>query len=88
MASPALYESHQKVADHLEALRGYARKAIVDDEPLSRLEQADKSVRLSEFVTLGNSFKLTVKEMIALILSDIRHEPTASGCGCHTCASR
>ena len=86
MASPSLYDSHTKVADHLETLRGYAHKSLVEGKTLSRLEHVDKSARLSEFVTLGSSFKLTVKEMIALILSDIYHQPT--GCGCHSCASR
>ena len=86
MASAALYDSRQKVADHLEALQGYAQKALVDGDALSCSENADKTARLSEFVTLGNSFKLTVKEMIVLILGDISHQPT--GCGRHSCASR
>jgi hypothetical protein len=78
--------SHEKAAEHLEALRGYARKSLAGEEPPSRLEWVDKSVRLSEFVTLGNSFKLTVKEMVALILKDVYHQP--SQCGCHSCMSR
>ncbi|MCH7800475.1 MAG: hypothetical protein IIC24_02915 [Chloroflexi bacterium] len=86
MVSPTLHDSNEKVADHVEALQAYARKVLVDGKPLSRLELVDKSVRLSEFVNLGNSFKLTVKEMIALILKDIYHQPIR--CGCHSCVSR
>ena len=86
MTDSAPQDSNEKVADHLKALRAYARKALVDGKPLSRLELVDKSVRLSEFVNLGNSFKLTVKEMIALILKDIYHQPIR--CGCHSCVSR
>lgn len=86
MTSPTLNDSNEKVAEHLEVLRGYARKVLVDGEPLSHLEQVDKSVRLSEFVNLGISFKLTLKEMIALILKNVYHKPTR--CGCHSCVSR
>ena len=86
MANAALHDSRQKVADHLEVLQGYAQKALVDGDALSRSEAAGKSARLSEFVTLGNSFKLTMREMVVLILGDISHQPT--GCGCHSCASR
>ena len=86
MASAALHDSRQKVTDHLEALQGYAQKTLVDGDALSSSEAADKSARLSEFVTLGNSFKLTVKEMVVLILGEISYHP--AGCGCHSCAAR
>ena len=86
MVNPTLDDCREKVAEHIEALRDYARKTLVKGEPLSRLDRVDKSVRLNELINLGHSFKLTVKEMVTLILKDISRQP--AGCNCHSCASR
>lgn len=86
MSSTTPDQHHEKLTEHIEILHGYARQTLIDGASLSATEMSDKADRFGELVELGQSFKLTLKEMVALILKDIYHRPT--GCRCHSCSAR
>ena len=74
------------VAQHLEALHGYARKALVHGEKLTEVEQADKAAHLEELMAVGTAFKLTQSEMTNLIFRGMLRDKLR--CGCPTCSAR
>ncbi|HAL46977.1 MAG: hypothetical protein FI707_10115 [SAR202 cluster bacterium] len=86
MTHTELNDPRDAVAEHLKALKGYAKKNLLHGEELSEAEQADKSTRLIEFVAIGSSFRLTEKEMVQLIFRDMLREPKQ--CGCPSCRAR
>ena len=53
------------LSQHLAALRSYLRKAFVDKHELTREENMDRQVRMREFLTIGKSFGLTDKQLVA-----------------------
>ncbi|PCH93196.1 MAG: hypothetical protein COB86_00525 [Dehalococcoidia bacterium] len=74
------------VAEHLETLRAYATKVLVNDEQLTEEELADKADRFEELQTLCASFDVTEKEIVTLVLKQMMREPKR--CGCPTCLAR
>ena len=73
-------------AEHLEALRGYVKKALLGKRALTEEEEADKSRRMEEFIAIGNSFKLTGREMVGLLFEGLF--TAGRRCGCPSCTSR
>jgi regulatory protein YycI of two-component signal transduction system YycFG len=86
MTHPTLNDPRDTVAEHLKALKAYVKKNLVHGEELTEAEKADKSTRLVEFVAIGDSFRLTEKEMVQLIFRDMLREPKQ--CGCPSCRAR
>lgn len=80
------YQNRDLVTEHLEVLRHYARKSLVEGQKLSRLEKVDKTIRLDHFRTIGRSFQLTGSEMTRLIFKGLFRGPRF--CGCPTCQAR
>ena len=74
------------VAEHLETLRSYATKVLVNGEQLTDEESADKADRFQELQTLCASFDVTEKEIVTLVLKQTMREPKR--CGCPTCRAR
>ena len=62
----------QLMAEHLSTLRQYAKRLLVQDDPLSSAEDADRASRMREYLAVGASFQLTEHEMVDH-LSGITH---------------
>ena len=84
--SQTSFQNSDHVTEHLNVLRKYARKALVDGQQLTRLEQVDKVIRLKRFQAIGRSFQLTGNEMTRLIFQGLFRGPRM--CGCPTCQAR
>jgi len=76
----------ETVAEHIEVLRTYALKALTNGEQLTDEESSDKTTRLHELQALCESFDVTEREMVTLVLKQTMREPKR--CGCPTCRSR
>jgi len=76
----------ETVAEHIEVLRSYAFKALTNGEQLTDEESADKATRFLELQALCESFDVTEREMVTLVLRQTMREPKR--CGCPTCRSR
>ena len=55
------------IAQHLSTLREYARRALVQGEPLTLHEVEDKARHMEEFVALTTCYKCTAKEQVDLL---------------------
>ena len=86
MAINASKDLNDTFAEHLEALRGYAKKVLGRGDALTAAEQIDERARISQLVLIGHTFRLTDKDMVAMIFKGILQEPRR--CGCPTCRSR
>jgi hypothetical protein len=79
-------EPYEVMKNHLGVLRQYAEQVVVNGEPLTREEEADKSVRMQEYLTLGDSMHVTAPEMVTLLYKGVLvGEKT---CDCLTCRAR
>ena len=67
MRSAALAHPKEQMADLLATLRSYAKRVLVQDDPLSLSEELAKSLRMSRFFRMGADYKCTEKEMVGLI---------------------
>jgi hypothetical protein len=76
----------EQVTEHLNVLRAYARKALIEGQRLNHLENADKAARLKEFQAIGKSFKLTGNEMARLVFNGLFRGRRF--CGCPSCQAR
>ena len=72
--------------EYLESLRVYAKRVILRGDSLTRVEELDKKSRMDLLLAIGRSFKLTKKEMVALMLEGNKQGPR--GCDCPTCRAR
>ncbi len=88
MAAMDLKNPKEVVAEHVEALRDYAKRVIVRSGSLSVDEDVDRSSRLDEFFAVGSSFDLTEREMVFELYRGILSEPQRLGCDCATCRHR
>jgi len=67
MVSVPSAQPTQKMAQHLAALRGYARRVLEDGDALSIHEEQDKTVHLREFTAMAGSYRCTKKEIVGMI---------------------
>jgi len=72
--------------EYLESLRVYAKRVIFRGDALTDAEELDKKTRMDLLLAIGRSFKLTNKEMVALMLEGTQEEPRR--CGCPSCRAR
>ena len=72
--------------EYLESLRVYAKRVILRGDSLTRAEELDKKTRMDLLLAIGRSFKLTKKEMVAMMLEGNRQGPLS--CNCTTCRAR
>ena len=86
MAITASKDLNDTFAEHLEALRGYAKRVLFRGDALTDTEQLDERARISQLVTIGHTFRLTDKEMVLMIFKGILRGPRR--CGCPTCRAR
>ena len=86
MNTTTLKEARKLVEEHVEVLRGYAHRSLVQGEALSFTEMSDKESRINEFRAMGSCLKLTENEMVTMVYQDMLRERRR--CGCPTCRSR
>ena len=72
--------------EYLESLRVYAKRVMLRGESLTRAEELDKKARMDLLFAIGHAFRLTDKEMLALIFDGIMRGPKR--CACPTCRTR
>ena len=86
MTATTLKEARKLVEEHVEVLRVYAHRVLVEGEALSYTEATDKESRINEFRAMGSCLKLTESEMVTMVYQDMLRERRR--CGCPTCRSR
>ena len=74
------------MAEHLASLRGYAVRVLLQGESLDPTEEAEWSGQMQEYLAVGDSFKLTRRELVALLYEGLLNERRT--CGCHSCRAR
>ena len=85
MSDPVLATPRELMADHLRVIRQYATRCLVGEEALNAAEDEDRAARMREFFAIGETFKLTGREMVAQLLGDLAK--AGRGCECAVCNS-
>ena len=67
MRSAVSAHPKEQMADLLATLRSYAKRVLVQDDPLSMSEEQVKSLGISQFFRMGADYKCTEKEMVGLV---------------------
>lgn len=75
--------TNEPMSEHLEVLREYARRVILDGEALGLAEEAHKEAIFQRIAELGGSFRMTEREMVSLMLRGVFVD--APPCWCSTC---
>jgi hypothetical protein len=75
--------TREPISEHLEILREYARRVILDGDSLSPAEEAHKEAIFQRIAELGGSFRMTEREMVSLMLRGVFVD--APPCWCSTC---
>ena len=88
MTAMDLKDPREVVAEHVDALRDYAKRVIVRSGSLSVDEDGDRSSRLDEFFAVGSSFDLTECEMVVQLYRGVLSGQRRLGCDCPTCRHR
>ena len=73
--------------EHLEVLKGYADHVVARGGNLADHDERDKSQRMTEYIAIGRSFKLTHTELVSQIFGDML-KAKRSPCECPTCRGR
>ena len=76
----------EDMVQQIAALRRFASKVLLHGETLAPYEEAKQAALMQRFLATGESFQLTRKEMVELVLAG----PSGNKreCGCHSCKSR
>jgi len=74
------------MARHVDVLRGYAQRVLVDEVPLLAHEDLDRAARDNELVRIGTPLGCTEKEMVILVYGDLLN--TRPSCECPACRGR
>jgi hypothetical protein len=80
-------DKNRIIAEHIDALRSYASRAITNEAPLTDDEEADKENRFRELVEIGKSINLGESDMVGILFKDLLVK-RESKCGCPTCRAR
>ena len=80
-------DSEKLMTEHIDVLRGYAKRVVAHGGVLTRDEERDKSSRMSEYMEQGRSAGLTDTDLYTQIFGDMV-ERAESKCGCPTCRKR
>ena len=83
MATLAPRNPDEMMADDLSTLRAYAERVIVRGDDLTPDEEDDRESRFREFAEIGDSFRLTEREMVNMLLDGLFHK--GPKCWCAEC---
>ena len=78
--------TRETMAQQLTTLREYASKMVLHDGGLTAGEAADQVASMRQFLLAGQSFDLTHKEMVHLLLDELFQKKPE--CGCHSCKTK
>ena len=78
-------DQKEHMVQQIAALRKYASKVLLHGETLAPYEEAKQSALMQRFLETGESFQLTRKEMVELVL--VGRSGSNRRCGCHSCNS-
>ena len=79
-------DARELMYQHLGVLREYAKRVVDQHDMLSPEEYDDKETRFREYAAIGDSFKLTEREMVRLLFKGLF--PASPNCDCPTCRAR
>ena len=80
-------DKEDQMTDHLDTLRGYAKRVVAHGGVLTRDEERDKTSRLTEYMAAGRSAGLTDSDLYTQLFGDMVQK-AGSKCGCPTCRKR
>lgn len=86
MSSHTLADPKIELIHHVDAIRDYGRRMVLEGETLSSVETADLEARMRNFLAIGENYGLTQKEMVGLVLG--QSSSKKAECGCHSCNVR
>ncbi len=71
MTIPATTDYADLFFKHFAALRMYAERVFIDGTSLSEKEEADKAVRMEEFITVGARCDFTERQLVTLLYAEL-----------------
>ena len=80
-------DSEKLMREHLEVLRGYAKRVVAHGGILTRDEERDKSARMTEYMAEGRSAGISDSDLYSQVFGDMVQR-AESKCGCPTCRKR
>jgi Uri superfamily endonuclease len=80
-------DSEKLMTEHIDVLRGYAKRVVAHGWILTRDEERDKTARMAEYMEQGRSAGLSDSDLYSQIFGDMV-EKAESKCGCPTCRKR
>ncbi len=86
MSSSTIADSKVELTHRIHTIRDYAKRMVIKGETLEPEEVADQMACMRDFLTMGEDFGLTQKEMVGLVLG--RSSEKTPDCGCHSCNAR
>lgn len=80
-------DSEKLMTEHLDVLRGYAKRVVAHGGVLTRDEERDKTARMSEYMEQGRRAGISDSDLYSQIFGDMVQRAEAK-CGCPTCRKR
>lgn len=76
----------QRFSDYLTFLRKCAEQVVVQGVPLTGLQEDERETKFRDFADLGDSMKLTERDMVVLMFEGLFHQ--GPKCRCAECRVR
>ena len=80
-------DSEKLMTEHIDVLRGYAKRVVAHGGILTRDEERDKTTRMTEYMAQGRSVGISDSDLYSQIFGDMVQR-AESKCGCPTCRKR
>ena len=80
-------DSEKLMTEHIDVLRGYAKRVVAYGGILTRDEERDKTTRMTEYMAHGRSAGISDSDLYTQIFGDMAQRAEAK-CGCPTCRKR
>ena len=76
----------ETLARDIFILHRYSTKLLVDGQALTAQEEADRELRVKDYMDLGDSLGLTPAELVTVVYADLLK--WKASCGCPSCRAR
>ncbi|MDE2716070.1 MAG: hypothetical protein OXI33_03510 [Chloroflexota bacterium] len=80
-------DSEKLMTEHIDVLRGYAKRVVAHGGVLTRDEERDKTTRMTEYIAQGRRAGISDSDLYSQIFGDMVQR-AESKCGCPTCRKR
>ena len=87
MRSDITKNPSEVMSEHFNNLKEYVHRVIIGGETLTPVEEADKDLRMDEYLGIGTSFKCTPAELTASLYDGL-FDKKGRGCDCSSCVTR